>query len=98
MSHISTTWPVARKVHYCCECRRPISPGVKYRRDFLAFDGTGWTQRLCETCAMWCDRVIEQMRREGFDVELECENWLGLESWLEHYATPPSLEMEKARC
>ena len=37
--HLSSSTPVARKVHSCCECNCPINIGVKYSRDNYLWDG-----------------------------------------------------------
>lgn len=42
--------PVARKQYTCEECNSEISPGEKYRRDFLVYCGEAETHIICQTC------------------------------------------------
>lgn len=45
------TWRKARKPHVCCECLETISPGQRYERIFMLFDGTATHFKTCEFCA-----------------------------------------------
>ena len=42
--------PVARREHRCCECRRPIPKGAKYRRIAGKWDGEFDTFSQCARC------------------------------------------------
>lgn len=52
---------VARKHHACCECRRPIQPGSRYREDHGLWDGSWATYRTCGRC----ERVCQALKREA---------------------------------
>ena len=45
------TWPKARKIHKCCECRRPIKIGDEYERVAGVWDGDFAHFKTCERCA-----------------------------------------------
>ena len=48
----SDTRPVARKEHTCSRCRRPIPPGMRYRRRFMLVDGDPWFEKTCRDCQL----------------------------------------------
>ena len=58
-------WRMARKPHWCSECRRAIRVGERYRRCVLFCDGYAHTDRCCAHCV-----VLRQWVRR------ECDGWL----------------------
>ena len=48
---MTETWPKARKIHRCCECRRGIKPGEKYQRISGIWDGQPLRFKTCAECA-----------------------------------------------
>jgi len=46
-----TSWPRARKVHVCCECKEDIPKGVKYERFVGKWDGQVRAYKTCVACA-----------------------------------------------
>lgn len=45
------TFPLARKVHHCCECLRDIQPGEYYERTSGIWqDSGGGTYKTCGDC------------------------------------------------
>jgi hypothetical protein len=44
------SFPLARKEHRCCECRRTIKPGERYQRCAGKSDGSFWAERSCAEC------------------------------------------------
>lgn len=45
------TWPTARKIHRCEECKREIPKGSQYRREAGKYDGNLYCIKTCEVCA-----------------------------------------------
>ena len=82
---LQNTSPVARKVHICGECHRPIYRGEKYFREVLLFDAKLVTCKSCAHCqipirwiTMACggyingtvkNEFIEHAYREGYAVK-----------------------------
>lgn len=75
----SAAWRKARTAHTCCECRRPILPGVQYYRVTGKWEGEVSTSCFCAEChdigetlycggrafgTLWAD-VEEQLFAEG---------------------------------
>lgn len=52
---------IARKLHKCCECRRPIQVGESHRSVRGKWDGEVQTFRQCARCS----RVADALYREG---------------------------------
>lgn len=51
MSDFSTEGIVkANKMHQCHECRGAISPGEKYERAFVVYEGSGSAHKTCLHC------------------------------------------------
>jgi hypothetical protein len=46
----STTSPVARRKHVCCECRGTINPGERYERSSGKWDGVFQVFKTCQRC------------------------------------------------
>lgn len=46
----SETFPIARKIHKCCECGQDIQPHQKYHKYRGCWDGTWDTFKTCMTC------------------------------------------------
>ena len=59
------SWHHARKPYRCCECRRAIAIGERYRYCFLVYEGQAESYRTCAHCA-----VAEDWLR------VECHGWL----------------------
>ncbi len=49
-SVFTETWPVARKKHFCIECRREIRPGTRYQYIKGIWDGSPRTYKTCGEC------------------------------------------------
>jgi len=47
---LSTTSPVARKDHYCYECKRLIHTGEKYRNEITVFENKLGVYKTCNDC------------------------------------------------
>ena len=50
MEFISTTNPMAKKVHKCEACGVEINPGERYRRDSGKWEGEFFTRAWCAKC------------------------------------------------
>ena len=42
--------PIAKKQHKCCECKRTIQAGEKYKRQFGVWDGRAEAFKMCKFC------------------------------------------------
>ena len=52
--------PVARKIHYCCECDSIIDEGEKYYKIKGVWDGDFSTYKQCLTCReVWLRALYE---------------------------------------
>jgi hypothetical protein len=57
------TWesePIARKVHYCCECNSMIEPGEKYYKIKGVWVGDFQTFNQCMTCRQVWQRALSE--------------------------------------
>jgi hypothetical protein len=74
--HLITRHPVARKIHQCWECTRPIEPGTVYRVDFTAYEGRTYSIKAHIECAdagmaLARDMDLQQAFDEGRDSLIE---------------------------
>ena len=77
----TVTFPKARKVHTCEECRLSIAIGNRYARHAGAFDGMGYALPLCLRCDALNTYAWKLARKIGCDGE-DGPPFGGLVEWL----------------
>jgi len=62
----TSSTPLARKRHKCCECRGWIEPGEKYHRFSGIWDGEAGTFKTCDDCQT-LRREVEKALELAYD-------------------------------
>ncbi len=71
MMYLDTTYPVARKAHYCTGCCGQIDAGEKYTRHSHAYEGSIISTKL----HTWCHLHIREWAPEGEFFEGDALEW-----------------------
>jgi hypothetical protein len=81
--------PIARKPHTCAACKESISPGQRYTRCFILFDGDAETVIRCSRC----QTIHEHLRKLGDGDMWPAEKLDCGQEYLEHWGkeAPPEI-------
>ena len=90
MTDYVSSYPRARKRHWCGLCGWQIMPGEVYRRGVRFECSTAWTWKECP----WCERVAARYGREHFNHYGEEYDRYGVAEWLEEQYPAVWAQME----